>query len=208
MLLTTLRYGDTVRQPSDDPRRHQGGEARRRDDRALAEHIIDKKQGKFDPSQFEDKYEDALLELIRAKKAGKKAPKAKASAEPVQRRQSFRRAEEEPCRTPRRESRGEGVRRSRKPSRGESLRSQKPPPGANRLEVGSMASLEQYHAKRDFKKTAEPAGKMPGAKAKRGRRHLRHPQACRHAAALRSSPGAWRRAVELGGDARPEPRSA
>jgi DNA end-binding protein Ku len=48
----------------------------------LAQHIIDKKEAKFDPSKFDDKYEDALLELIRAKKAGKKAPKAKAAARP------------------------------------------------------------------------------------------------------------------------------
>jgi DNA end-binding protein Ku len=48
----------------------------------LAQHIIDKKQAKFDPSKFDDKYEEALLELIRAKKAGKKAPKAKAAAKP------------------------------------------------------------------------------------------------------------------------------
>src|SRR5690606_29787836 len=48
----------------------------------LAQHIIEKKQAKFDPSKFDDKYEDALLELIRAKKAGRKAPKARPAAKP------------------------------------------------------------------------------------------------------------------------------
>lgn len=36
----------------------------------LAEHIIGKKRGAFDPDAFEDRYEAALKELIRAKQAG------------------------------------------------------------------------------------------------------------------------------------------
>jgi DNA end-binding protein Ku len=81
MVLTTLHYDNTVRQPAtvfDDIA------AVKTDDEMidLAEHIIDKKQTKFDPSKFDDKYEDALLELIRAKKAGKKAPKTKAAPRP------------------------------------------------------------------------------------------------------------------------------
>jgi DNA end-binding protein Ku len=42
----------------------------------LAEHIIDTKHGRFDPSQFQDRYQDALVELIRAKRAGKPLPAA------------------------------------------------------------------------------------------------------------------------------------
>ncbi|RWD60258.1 MAG: Ku protein [Mesorhizobium sp.] len=81
MVLTTLRYDDTVRQPEtvfDDIK------ATRTDDEMidLARHIIDSKKTKFDASKFDDRYEDALLELIRAKKAGKKAPKAKAPPKP------------------------------------------------------------------------------------------------------------------------------
>lgn len=81
MVLTTLRYGDTVRRPDtvfDDIK------ATKTDGEMidLAEHIIDKKRAKFDPSKFDDKYEDALLELIRARKAGKRAPKAKAAPKP------------------------------------------------------------------------------------------------------------------------------
>jgi DNA end-binding protein Ku len=42
----------------------------------LAAHIIDTKRGKFDPSKFEDRYQDSLVELIRAKRAGKPIPAA------------------------------------------------------------------------------------------------------------------------------------
>jgi DNA end-binding protein Ku len=43
----------------------------------LAEHIIDKKKGKFDPSKYEDRYEEALKEMLVAKQQGReiKAPK-------------------------------------------------------------------------------------------------------------------------------------
>ncbi len=44
----------------------------------LAEHILDQKKGHFDPGQFEDRYEDALTALIKAKRAGKEAPKVEA----------------------------------------------------------------------------------------------------------------------------------
>jgi DNA end-binding protein Ku len=40
----------------------------------LAEHILESKHGHFDPSKFEDRYEDALRDLIKAKKAGKAPP--------------------------------------------------------------------------------------------------------------------------------------
>lgn len=81
MVLTTLRYDNTVRQPET-----VFGEIKSvktdQEMTDLAELIIDKKHAKFDPSKFDDKYEDALLELIRAKKAGRKAPKAKAPPKP------------------------------------------------------------------------------------------------------------------------------
>lgn len=43
----------------------------------LAEHIIETKKGKFDPAQFDDRYEEALKELLQAKQQGReiKAPK-------------------------------------------------------------------------------------------------------------------------------------
>lgn len=42
----------------------------------LAAHIIETKRGKFDPAKFEDRYQDALVGLIRAKRAGKPLPAA------------------------------------------------------------------------------------------------------------------------------------
>lgn len=81
MLLTTLRYESTVRKPDtvfDEIRKVQTD----KDMLDLAEHIIDKKKGKFDPSAFDDKYENALLEVIKAKKAGKKVSAPKRTAKP------------------------------------------------------------------------------------------------------------------------------
>lgn len=81
MVLTTLRYDDTVRQPDTV---FGDIKAVKTDQEMtdLAGLIIDKKKTKFDASKFEDKYEDALLELIRAKKAGRKVPEAKAAPKP------------------------------------------------------------------------------------------------------------------------------
>lgn len=41
----------------------------------IATLLIDKKKKAFDPSSFEDRYENALIEMINAKKAGKAPPK-------------------------------------------------------------------------------------------------------------------------------------
>lgn len=46
----------------------------------IAAMIVDKKIGKFEPAEFEDAYENALLELIRAKQSGKTLPKHKPAA--------------------------------------------------------------------------------------------------------------------------------
>ena len=40
----------------------------------LAVQILESKKGHFDPSKFEDRYETALMELIKAKRVGKKPP--------------------------------------------------------------------------------------------------------------------------------------
>lgn len=42
----------------------------------LAVHILRSKKAKFDPDRFEDRYETALTDLIKAKQAGKPPPKA------------------------------------------------------------------------------------------------------------------------------------
>ena len=49
----------------------------------LAEHIIDKMTGEFEPDKFEDRYENAMIELIRSKQAGAPAPKEKAASRPA-----------------------------------------------------------------------------------------------------------------------------
>jgi DNA end-binding protein Ku len=41
----------------------------------LAVHIIKTKQGAFDPREFQDRYEDALAELVKLKLEGKPVPK-------------------------------------------------------------------------------------------------------------------------------------
>lgn len=46
----------------------------------LARHIIDTKRGAFDPAAFEDRYEAALAELVKAKQAGKPLKRARAAA--------------------------------------------------------------------------------------------------------------------------------
>jgi DNA end-binding protein Ku len=38
----------------------------------LASHIVDTKRGEFDPKKFEDRYEDALKELLKKKQKGEK----------------------------------------------------------------------------------------------------------------------------------------
>jgi DNA end-binding protein Ku len=43
----------------------------------LASHIVDTKRGEFDPSAFEDRYEDALKALLRKKQKGEKIEPAK-----------------------------------------------------------------------------------------------------------------------------------
>ncbi|MFI0845092.1 Ku protein [Mesorhizobium sp. IMUNJ 23232] len=81
MLLTTLRYDSTVRQVDDVL---ESGKKVDLDDEmvALATKVIDRRKGKFDPDKFEDRYENALLDLIKSKKAGRKAPKAKPQQKP------------------------------------------------------------------------------------------------------------------------------
>jgi DNA end-binding protein Ku len=69
MLATTLRYGYEVRgeQPyfEDIPDVAIPNEMLK-----LASHIIDQKAGHFDPTKFEDRYENAVQSLLKAKQAG------------------------------------------------------------------------------------------------------------------------------------------
>ena len=70
MLGTTLRYDYEVR---DEQAFFKSIATPRisKDMIELASHILDKKAGRFDPSQFKDEYELALRKLVRSKAAGK-----------------------------------------------------------------------------------------------------------------------------------------
>ncbi|MBD0413223.1 non-homologous end joining protein Ku [Oryzicola mucosus] len=81
MLLTTLRYGSTVRQ-SDDVMDDVAQAKVDKEMLDLGTKLIDKRRGKFDPKTFEDPYEQALLDLIKSKKAGRKPPVVKAASKP------------------------------------------------------------------------------------------------------------------------------
>ncbi len=48
----------------------------------LAAHIVQTKSGHFDPAQFEDRYENALIDLLKKKEAGEKIEPAKEGPTP------------------------------------------------------------------------------------------------------------------------------
>jgi DNA end-binding protein Ku len=48
----------------------------------LAQHILETKEADFDPSQFVDHYEEAVVEMLKKKQAGVATPKGKASDPP------------------------------------------------------------------------------------------------------------------------------
>jgi len=48
----------------------------------LATHIVNSKSGHFDPSQFQDRYENALIDLVKKKEAGEKIEPAGEAAAP------------------------------------------------------------------------------------------------------------------------------
>ncbi len=79
MLATTLRYGYEVRDAKpyfeDIPDVDIPAEMRK-----LASHIMEQKAGHFDPKKFEDRYEDAVQALLKAKQAGLPAAEAEAPA--------------------------------------------------------------------------------------------------------------------------------
>lgn len=82
MLLTTLRYGDTVR--SADESYDDLSKIKVDDDMLdLAMRVIERKKGKFDPVKLEDRYGQAVIELIKSKKkGGRKAPAREAEDRP------------------------------------------------------------------------------------------------------------------------------
>jgi DNA end-binding protein Ku len=74
LMATSLRYNNEVR-AQDSYFDEIPGVKVPSDMLDLAVHILKSKKAKFDPDKFEDRYESALSNLIRAKQAGKPAPK-------------------------------------------------------------------------------------------------------------------------------------
>lgn len=74
MIATTLNYDYEVRSATEA---FDGIRKTRIDPEMLdlAKHIIKTKMGKFDPATFDDRYEAALAELVKAKEQGKKLPR-------------------------------------------------------------------------------------------------------------------------------------
>jgi len=76
LIATTLQYDYEVRSAEkafeDMPKLRIKGEML-----DLAKHIIATKKGEFDPASFDDRYEAALAELVKAKIEGKAVPKRK-----------------------------------------------------------------------------------------------------------------------------------
>jgi DNA end-binding protein Ku len=69
LLATSLRYSNEVRQA--DAYFEDVPDVTLSDEMIdLASHIIERKQAPFAPSQFNDRYEDAMAELIKSKQAG------------------------------------------------------------------------------------------------------------------------------------------
>jgi DNA end-binding protein Ku len=81
LLAVTLRYQYEVRDAgayfNDIPELKLPGEMKE-----LAAHIVDSKSASFDPTKFEDHYESALVELLRAKQAGAVIQPKKEDAQP------------------------------------------------------------------------------------------------------------------------------
>ncbi|HEX3953128.1 MAG TPA: Ku protein [Stellaceae bacterium] len=83
LLGNSLRYDDEIRKPQD----YFGSisdEGADDDQLAIMEQIIKRKTREFDPSQFKDKYQDALRELIAEKMEGKQIPPKEPERRPAQ----------------------------------------------------------------------------------------------------------------------------
>ena len=80
LLGTTLRYAYEVRDPApyfgDLP-----AVTVPKDMLALAEHILDSKAADFNPSLFHDRYEEAVVAMIKTKQAGAATPKGKPASD-------------------------------------------------------------------------------------------------------------------------------
>jgi DNA end-binding protein Ku len=76
LLGTTLRYGYEVR-GADEYFEDIRDVKVAPDMLKLAKHILETKAGDFEPAEFSDRYEDAVVDLLKRKQAGMPAPRAK-----------------------------------------------------------------------------------------------------------------------------------
>jgi len=82
LMMTTLRPAEEVRKPAEA----FADVSDKKPDAKMVElagDIIEKMTGKFDPAQFEDRYETALRKLVEAKAKGRKPVAAKEGREPA-----------------------------------------------------------------------------------------------------------------------------
>jgi DNA end-binding protein Ku len=81
IVLWTLRYGDEVREMPSSVAETKGSKP---DPKALAlvRRLIDQRTKPWDPSMLTDPVQDRLLDIIAAKKKGRRAAKPKMAAEP------------------------------------------------------------------------------------------------------------------------------
>jgi DNA end-binding protein Ku len=77
LLVMTLRTADEVRD-SQEFFADIGDEEPEQEMLELAEKLIEQKSGKFDPNEFRDRYQDAVIELVKAKVKGQEPVIAKA----------------------------------------------------------------------------------------------------------------------------------
>ena len=81
LMATTLRYGYEIRDAK--PYFEDLPEMKLPDEMIkLAEHILDTKTGHFDPAEFEDRYEVAVVEMLKQKQAGMPVRKEASVAAP------------------------------------------------------------------------------------------------------------------------------
>ena len=85
----------------------------------LATHIVETKAGHFNPEKFEDRYEDALKELLKKKQSGEKIerPKERKPSKVINLMDALRRSVESEKATPRRDSRRAAANTRRAPAK-------------------------------------------------------------------------------------------
>ena len=123
----------------------------------LAKHIIEKMTGKFEPEQFEDRYENALIELIRSKQKGMPI-----KPQPTHRQTNVINLMDALRRSVEGEKGEAGARTGEKgldqvagqPAQGEGTQGRLMPDA-----MPSEAALRDYHQKRNFTRT-KPPGKL------------------------------------------------